>query len=381
MKSYISAIVILLCLLACNRNKVKVSGEITNSENTMIYFEKIGVYSTKMLDSALLKSNGKFAFKTSMEYPMFYQLRFENNEIISLLLEPGEKVHVTADLNNLVNSWHINGSQGSILVASLNDKLFETRKKLDTIKVLFEKSIDATVKDSLIDEYERIIKDHRRFTISFILEFQNSMASIMALYQQLDDNAYVLNRMKDIQYFKIASDSLFKKYPRSKHVIALKKNTERLLEKYKEQKLLSMAKVNEEGIPDIALPNVKDDTVKLSSIKGKYVLLSFWASWDNPSIEYSIELKDIYAKFRKRGFEVYHVAFDKSKESWLKAVKFDALPWINVIDSTFPNSYTAMVYNVQKLPANYLIDKNFEDIIAKNINPAKLDSKLSELLN
>ena len=190
-----------------------------------------------------------------------------------------------------------------------------------------------------------------------------------------------MNKLRDLQFYKIVTDSLVKKYPRVKQVIALKQNTQKLLSDYYNQKLLSFADTDNIGLPEIALPDSKGDTINLKSLKGKYILLSFWATWNNPSIEYNLGLKDIYQKYKSKGLEIYHVSLDKSIETWNRSIIFDELKWINVIDTTFPYSRAAGVYNVQMLPANYLIDKDFSTIIAKNLLPAQLDAKLAELLN
>ena len=158
-------------------------------------------------------------------------------------------------------------------------------------------------------------------------------------------------------------------------------NTKRLLQRYTGQKILSLAKAEDHILPEIALPDIKGDTIKLLSLKGKYVLLSFWASWDKASVNTNLKLKEVYEKYHRKGFEIYQVSFDKSVNQWNRAIRFDELPWLNVNDSTFPNSITALNYNVNNLPSNYLIDKNMETILGKNLNSDELNNKLSELFN
>ena len=89
----------------------------------------------------------------------------------------------------------------------------------------------------------------------------------------------------------------------------------------------------------------------LKSLTGKFVLLSFWASSDRACVSQNLELKKIYEKYKKQGFEIFQVSFDNSPESWKKSVDYDELPWISVIDDTYPNSVVAGNYNVNQLPA------------------------------
>jgi len=142
-----------------------------------------------------------------------------------------------------------------------------------------------------------------------------------------------------------------------------------------------MAKPENYVLPEISLPDIKGDTLSLVSLKGSYVLLSFWASWNKASIDANLKFKDVYKKYHKKGFEIYQVSFDKSVRQWQNAVGFDELPWISVNDSSFPNSVIARNYNVNELPWNYLIDKNMINIIGKNITANELNKKLSELFN
>jgi peroxiredoxin len=360
---------------------MRVKGKMTGCSSKKIYFDEVDVYQTRAVDSMKLKKNGNFRFRDNSRFPKFYQLRLANGETIQLLLEPGEKAEIRAGCSDLLNTLKIKGSDGTILVNEIIAALLKVTVKLDSISSLYENTTDSGLRDNLVSEYEEIMNDHRKYTIEFLLKHSTSLASFRALYQQYEDDLFVLNKLKDLQFYKIVTDSLVKKYPRVKQVIALKKNTQKLLSQYYNQKLLSFADTSNIGLPEIALPDTKGDTISLKSLKGKYILLSFWATWNSPSIEYNLGLKDVYKKYKKNGFEIYHISLDKSIESWNRYVIFDELEWINVIDTTFPYSKVAGVYNVQALPANYLIDKDFNNIIEKNLFPEQLDARLHELLN
>ncbi|MBN2612120.1 MAG: AhpC/TSA family protein [Bacteroidales bacterium] len=381
MKKIIFQFIVLVIFVSCSKDKMQVKGRIDHASGNTVYFEEVDINQIKTLDSLDLKSNGRMKFSDKSRMPKFYQLRFSNGKIINLLLEPGEKATISADLDNPYKSFSVSGSEGTRLVNQLNREFNMVQGHLDSIALLFDKAESPALKDSLSREYERIMNNHRKFSITFILTCSNSLASFMALYQQYNNGVYVFNKVRDLQYFKIVTDSLFKYYPRAKQVITLKKNTETLLNEYHSQKLLSLARDVEYGLPEIILPDISGKEVDMKSLKGKYVLLNFWATWNDESNSLNLALKDVYKKYRGKGFEIYNVALDKSVSYWEKAVVFDEMNWINVIDTTFPNSKAAAFYNVQALPSNYLIDKDFSTIIAKNINPAQLDNKLAGLLN
>jgi peroxiredoxin len=122
------------------------------------------------------------------------------------------------------------------------------------------------------------------------------------------------------------------------------------------------------------------DTVNLADFHGKYVLLSFWVSGDQSSVNQNLELKKVYPSFRKKGFEIVQVSFDNSTDAWRRAVRYDELPWVSLIDTRYPNSVIAGNYNITSIPTNYLISKDNVTILAKNLTPAELRDKLNDLL-
>jgi peroxiredoxin len=128
------------------------------------------------------------------------------------------------------------------------------------------------------------------------------------------------------------------------------------------------------------LPNPEGDTMKLSSLKGKVILLSFWASWNRNSTNFNRYLLELYNQFHTRGFEIYQVSLDYNKNAWAQAIAFEELPWINVSDLSYPQSITAGNYNIQSLPANYLLNKAGV-IVGKNLSISELNSRIPDLIS
>jgi thiol-disulfide isomerase/thioredoxin len=137
--------------------------------------------------------------------------------------------------------------------------------------------------------------------------------------------------------------------------------------------------VSENRAPDIALPTPAGDTVTLSSTRGSVVLLDFWASWCAPCRKENPNLVNAYNLYHRKGFQIYQVSLDKTKEAWMKGIEDDKLEkWIHVSDVQYWNSSVVPLYKIESIPANYLLDKE-GNIIASNLRGERLMTVLADL--
>jgi len=379
---FISAI---LLFTACNSsNQIHIKGTIEDGKEKTISLSELQISGLQFIDSVKIKKDGSFKLKTTTDITRFYQLSISETNFITLLIEPGEKIHIVASSKDM-SKTKLEGSQGSLLVQDITNQLVETKKRLKSIvtsiEALDNSKASETKRNELNNEYSKTVNNQRDSSIAFIIRNLNSMASIVALYQKYDDQNFVLYKNRDIQYMKIVSEALADKYPESEHVKTLIADKENLLKKYNQvvenNKLNTI--IEEMGtvhsIPEIYLPNTKGDSISLNATSGKYILLNFWASWSEESLKRNLVYKDIYAKYHSKGFEIYEVSLDTKEENWNKAIKFDQLPWINVIDLNGRLSYYAKIYNVKKLPTSFLINLDGEIVMT---NPSK-DQLISTL--
>lgn len=377
MKRFLYLIALIIFISACNNaNQFEISGKIEGAAGKEVTLNELLVNGSTKVKSVKINSNGNFAIKSETDMPRFYHLSVSENNFLPLLIEPGEKVTINAYSSDMSKA-NIIGSEGSVLVQKLNNQLANTKAKLDSVK----KYIDSIENNEQLNKeieainksYANIVNQQRDSSIAFIISNINSLASIVALYQKYDDENFVLYKNRDVQYIKIVADALQKKYPESQHVKALIADKENLLKRYEELKTSS--KINDLvknktvfTIPEIYLPNPAGDSISLNAVDAKYILLNFWASWNEESINRNVELLDLYKKYHSKGFEIYQVSLDTKTENWVRAINFDQLPWINVIDLNGRTSYYAKLYNVRTLPTSYLINPEGEIV---SVNPSK----------
>ncbi len=375
------AIFFSLFLFSCSKpGQVTIKGTITNSLTNKVYLDKLGINETFPFDSTSIGKDGEFTLKSMVNQPTFFLLRLGDQRFITLLLDSAERVALSADFINFSSDYEIKGSPGSEKVLLLNRHLMRTNASLDSLQSLLnlqrgDADFDAK-RNVLLDKMNALYNKQQEFSNKFILENPFSLASVLAIYQKFSNGNYVV---QDLQTIKVAASALYSMYPNSEHAKTLYEDAKTIMKNVKNQQL--QAYINQVGVnsPDISLPDVSGREVKLSSLRGKYVLLHFWSAFDATSRIMNPVLKENYKEFKNKGFEIYQVSIDTTKQAWVQAIERDQLTWTNVGDMNGSNVAVAN-YNVQMIPFNYLLDPEGK-IIARDLKGPALHRKLSEILN
>lgn len=385
MRYYIHLCLILFPLIffsCAERHKTTIKGTLYNGKNEMVWLERLNISKTVPVDSQKINNKNNFNFKLKIEYPDLYFIKNKDGKIFNLIIHPGDNIDLSGDYHSPDKNYTIKGSPDSEKVKILVDKLEETKANLKELENIFSEFSSLTDEQSqeYLNKTKAIIKDQRDFSIRFILNNIHSLSSIYALYQTYAPNQLVLGANRDLQYMKIVADTLSLIYPDVPLVTSFVKDARDSESKYYNflsiSELMSKA---ETGLPDISIMGQNGKNISLSSLKGKTVLLYFWASSSVPSREQNPSLLNIYKKYKNKGFEIYAVSLDSDKESWEKAIWVDELDWINVCELSYPDSKAALTYNVRKLPTNFLINSSGA-VIARDLYGRELEKWLDNIL-
>ncbi len=373
-------LVLAVAFSSCKKNNgFTISGKISHAEGDTIYLEELYVSTRKPVAKVKIDENGEFEFKGKTSIPTYYLLLLSDNNFITLLVDSVEQVFVEADAANFGKEYVVQGSLGSIQIKELTEHLNRTEHKLDSLRQLnnlYKNNADyQELNTRWNQEYATLIEEQSKFSTNFVLNNPFSMASVYALYQKYRDQSYVI---RDLQTMRTAASALHAVYPNSTLVKALYENTLQIL---RDEKAAQMKKfIEQEGVnsPDILLPDKNGKEIALASLRGKVVLLHFWAAEDQQSRVLNSLLAEAYQKYRSKGFEIYQVNVGVNRSEWIDVIDEDNMKWINVGDSE--GSRTARLsYNIQNIPFNYLLDKEGK-IVARNLTGPDLDATLARIL-
>ncbi|MBU0486638.1 MAG: AhpC/TSA family protein [Bacteroidetes bacterium] len=363
------------------KTQVKILGTVSGSENLQtILLEEITPNERFVVDSATV-NNGEFLFSFAPDQPGFYLLSTGKNNFVTLLIDTTEQIIFSGNAKELGKNYSISGSIGSVLIKELEDRLLSVEEYLDSLQQNVADS-QPSVQFALVKQKNDSLmylafERHRNYLQGFVVANQGSMAVIMALYQQVGRTP-AFDPEVDIELFESADSILLQYYPRSVHAQTLHQNVMKYRKKITADELMNQQLALGAPAPEIVLPAPDGKIRTLKSLRGKYVLIDFWASWCKPCRMQSSFLVKLYTKYKEEGFEIFGVSLDQNKTAWENAIRDDKLDWIHVSDLGYWNSSVVKLYNIKSIPMMYLVGKDGK-IIAKNLKGIALSNKLNEI--
>lgn len=381
-KNILFPVLAVVCFVSCKQYNTTIEGEIRDAGKQKVYLEQVNVDRILTTDSTRTDKKGKFSFGISVNEPIFYNLRV-GNERITLLAEPDKKIVLNGALEGLGNNYWVEGSEGSLWIKLLNFQLNSTKTALDSLKKVYESLPEteayASRRNAVAAEWDSVFLKQNRFSNDFILKHAVSPASYYALYQKIDDHTFVLTPESDLQAYKIVISSMTAMYPELQYTKALSNHYEQIRKNIQALKMRELIVNSENSLPEIELPDAGGKNISLSSLKGKYIILDFTILGTPESAAYIQELKGIYNKYRNKGVEIYQVCLDQNKLLWEEYVRRYDIKWKCVRDPQALRSNVALNWNIQTLPANYIINPQY-DIAGKNLYGRRLDDRLQDII-
>ena len=336
---------------ACS-NGAKVEGILDGAASSDVVVKLLNINRYEILDTVRTDAAGKFVCKVEIKegQPEFIYLFHNDVKVASLLLEAGDKVAVEADT---LGNFTVEGSEESLKLAQVEKDYADAFARMNS---LADRMASASDKDNeaLRKELGQEYVNYYRLCVRYVMNNRSSLTVVPVFFQNFGTELPVFGQTTDAILFRDAADSLEAIYPDSRYVKALRTEADRRFGYLELTSRLESA--DEIGYPDIELPDVQANKIKLSEVDSPVVMVYFWSAADASQKMFNLDvLKSVYDTYHKKGFEIYQVSMDVDKARWARVVKEQNLPWINVCDSRGAQSPYVLMYNLAALPATYII--------------------------
>ena len=362
----------ILTLLSCGENpsngteKIKISVKIDGSGNyDEVRLQKVNSdYSIELVESANFVED-EIEFNIFVFESTLFRLDFMGYTSLDLILDKSD-VDIFVDDSNSLFEFTVNGSDDTEILKSIENKITNYRSEIRELNINFveaSQNRDFELVNSIQSEFDFKKNQFELSLKDYLSSAKSSLAVLVtADYLDIEENLIFWETIYNNYTEEFKDNSYFKNF---------------------ENKLIMIKSISIGSVaPDIILNDTSGVPISLASLRGKYVLLDFWAAWCRPCREENPNIVENYNNYKSYGFDVYQVSLDRTKEDWIRGIKQDKLPWINVSDLKYYQSEAAELYNVDRIPSAFLLDPDGK-IIAKHIDlrGQNLSRKLAEIFN
>jgi len=385
MKNLFLLLLVTIALVSCGgdeeveknpNDNFSISGIIEGAANSTIYLEALSQQGAIEVAKGSLDAKGKFMLSGNIPGMGLYQLRLGESadKAIPMTIVPNDEIKLASNFNDFSVRPNVSGTEWSATMnkyMALYAQFAESQKEISSLQSTM--SEDELMK--LFLEKRKPVDDFARSEMArdpanaFNIILSTTLAPTMG-FKHWDP--------KNLDILKVVAEAYLQKYDGSPIATTMENQVYQIEMSYEE------FLANNGGgklAPEIALKSPEGKVIKLSSLRGKYVLIDFWASWCGPCRKENPNVVRLYNQYKDKGFTVYSVSLDKDAASWKGAIASDGLVWPNhVSDLLHWNSPMPALYGFQGIPYTVLVDKEGK-IIATGLRGETLEQKLSELLD
>jgi peroxiredoxin len=311
------------------------------------------------VDTLEMKKDSTYESVIKPKQETFYRIDIFRSQYVNLILsDKDDEVDISIRGTNI----EIEGSESSSRIRAVDDLLAKGKadaQQLNNEGMIAQQQGDDNTLQAIIDQYQDLQK---KMIIDLKGMVTESGQSLSALY-----GLNFIDMESEFEFYDSTVAKVLKTHPDHFWPTELMKSLDQI-------RVLAIGN----PAPDFTLNDPDGNLISLSQLKGKYVLVDFWAAWCRPCREENPNVVQAYKKYGGENFEILGVSLDRTKEAWMKAISDDGLPWLHVSDLQYFNSAAARLYNINAIPATYLIDPQ-GNILAKDLRGPSLEAKLVEL--
>lgn len=343
---------------------IRVTGKLKNQiADEMVLLERYVPGGTEAVDTVEVDASGAFEFFVKQDEPTFYRVNFYNRQVVNMILD-GTEEEVKLKLNGTdpQGTFEVEGSRHTSYLIELEGLINDHKQDVqDLNQEAIQARMDGNQQrlEDLTEDYYALMNESQKNIKSYIWKITPSLAAFYGLQALSPEEQFSFYDSVATRFEAELPDNQF---------------TKTLVEQVGGLRSVAIGS----DAPEISLPNPDGEIITLSSLKGNYVLIDFWAAWCRPCRVENPNVVRVYNKYSHKNFEILGVSLDRTKEAWVGAIKQDGLPWKHVSDLKYFNSEAANDYNISAIPATYLISPEGK-IIAKGLRGAALEAKLKEI--
>ena len=376
--------VALTLLSACNNRPAcpsfTVTGKIDNGAGKTLYLSNIGIKGNIPLDSTTISNDGSYTFSQPQPASYdFFLIALKGERPIVFSIDSTETVTINSDAKDFYNAYTIEGSDESLQIKEMNELQAALEKQVNGMLKSTSPAIVKTRNEiySLIGEFKENISRQ------YIIPSPDKASAYYALSLSLNGEPLFQpkNNRNDSKCFAAVATSMKLRFPNAKRTQHLCKVAEEAMAATRPKKTKNIeveeANITTTGLFDVKLPGVEGDSISLSSFAGKVVLLDFTMYEDAKISSRNINLRELYKKYKEKGFEIFQISYDTREHFWQQSAS--NLPWTCVRDGSGAQSQYIRLYNVQTLPTFYLINRDNE-IALRDAQIENLEKEIESLL-